>query len=96
MFLYDWYAGGFRRIIGLMVDLLESLDRYWALRITVQNVFQPLYQDHSLLGHLLGFIFRVVRIVLASLLYAAIGALFVIVYIGWASIPVSIIYTGFF
>lgn len=96
MFVYDWYVGGFRVIGGTLVSVLESLDRTWAFRITLRNLFKPLYQDQSFLGVMLGFIFRLGRLLCAGCIYAALAILCAIIYVGWAVVPLYIIKRGFF
>lgn len=96
MFVYDWYVGGFRVIGGTLVRVLESLDRTWALRITLRNLFKPLYQDQSFLGRVLGIIFRTGRLILGGILYAILSILCLIIYVGWALVPAYIVYKGFF
>ncbi len=95
-FILDWYLGSFRQIGRLTINFLESLDQFLAWKITLKNLFEPLYQDHTILGHTLGFIFRSVRIFLASVIYAAVIALAILIFLIWAAIPPYLIYRGFF
>lgn len=94
-FLSDWYIGGFRIISRKTVDLLESFDRSLALRITFQNIFQPLYQDRTIIGRILGFFFRSARIILGLALYLFIIGLGLALYLTLALTPLYIIYWGF-
>lgn len=77
------------------MNALESLDRTFALRITLQNLFQPLYQDHSVVGHLLGFLFRLVRLAVGAAAYAFLIALAVVVYLSFAFLPFYLVYRSF-
>lgn len=95
LFFSDWYIGSFRVISRWAIDRLESLDRTWALLITLKNIFQPLYQDHTFTGRILGFIFRSARIVIGSCLYVVVVALAMIAYISVAVLPIYILYLGF-
>ena len=95
MFFYDWYVGGFRVIGGKVIGILESLDRTWAFRITLRNLFKPLYGDHSFLGSILGFFFRFWRLLIAGIFYAFIIAAGLAVYLGWGAIPVYVVSKGF-
>lgn len=96
LFFYDWYVGGARVIGGAYMRTLESLDRTWALRITLRNLLKPLYQDRSLIGVALGFIFRCARIIGAASIYGLLGLITLLMYVCWAAIPISIIVRGFF
>ncbi len=95
-FFHDWYAGGFRVIGGKVVSALETLDRTWAFRITLRNIFKPLYGDRSFLGSILGFFFRSGRLLAAGVIYLCVIAVGIAVYLGWAAIPLYIIDKGFF
>lgn len=94
MFLSHWYLDGFRFFWGRGVRALETLDRFWALKITLKNFFEPLYQDHTAIGHILGFIFRFFRVATAAALYFLIIALALILYVLWGLVPVLIINYG--
>jgi hypothetical protein len=95
MFVYGWYVGGFRAIGGRVIGMLESMDRTWAFRITLRNLFKPLYQDQSFLGRILGFFFRSARLLISGFIYALVIIVGVAVYIGWASVPIYILAKGF-
>lgn len=90
-FLRHWYIGSFLVISHQVFNILEKLDRRLALRITLRNFLRPLYQDYSVLGYILGFFFRSWRIIIASVIYLAIIAVALAVYIFWALIPIYII-----
>ena len=95
LFFSDWYLGGFRVVSRWAIDRLESLDRTWALWITLKNIFQPLYQDHTFTGRILGFFFRSVRIMLGLVLYVIVILAAFIVYAIIAVVPLYILYLGF-
>jgi|SRR3989344_2440027 len=94
-FIRDWYVGSFLFISRETVNFLESLDRTLAWRITVRNLTQPLYQDHSIIGHTLGFIFRSARIFMGSIVYLVVFVFMAALYLIWAAIPIYILVWGF-
>lgn len=94
-FLYDWYAGSFLSLAHRALAVFLYLDRSLALRVTLGHMFEPLYQDRSVAGHILGFIFRTIRVILALAIYFVIAVIFVAVYVLWAAIPVALIYVAF-
>lgn len=94
-FFHDWYVGGFRAIGGRVVIVLESMDRTWALGITLRNILKPLYGDQSFIGLILGFLFRLGRVFVAGSLYLVVVSIGLCVYLAWASIPLYIIFKGF-
>ncbi len=96
MFVYGWYVGGARAIGGKTIGILESLDQIWAFKITLRNLFKPLYQDQSFVGRILGFFFRSGRLLIAGFIYLIVIIIGTAIYIGWAGIPIYVIWKGFF
>lgn len=91
-FFVHWYGNSFFILGERAVNMLEILDRRLALKVTLRHFKEPLYQDYSVLGYVLGFVFRSVRIILSSMLYAGIVILFAGIYAAWVSIPPYIIW----
>lgn len=91
-FFRHWYYHGFLRATHWTYNILERLDRIFALRITVKNWFQPLFQDYSLIGYLWGFIFRTARIFAALAAYGIVILAALGIFILWALIPPFVIY----
>lgn len=94
-FLKHWYVDGFFRSVDWTLRFFEKLDRRIALRITVKNWLQPLYQDYTIIGFIWGFIFRTIRIVFGLVVYAAVliiaGSLFLL----WSALPIFVVYQIF-
>lgn len=90
-FFHHWYIHGSRRTLHLWVSQLERLDRTFAVRVTLRHFFEPLYQDYSIMGRILGVIFRTLRILLGFLIYAIVSTVFVIFYLIWLVIPLALI-----
>lgn len=91
-FLRHWYIRSFRIYGSFVVSALEQIDTVFALKITLRHIFEPLYQDRSVLGYILGFIFRSLRVFIALLLYALLIALFIIIYAIWLLAPAALLY----
>ncbi len=91
-FFRHWYANGFRNYSHFVISRLEELDRTIAFRVTLRNIFEPLYQDRSFIGYLLGFIFRSIRLIFGGVFYAIIILLAILGFFFWAAIPAYIIY----
>lgn len=81
-------------VVHQTLNILEVLDRRLALRITLRYLFKPLYQDYTILGYILGFVFRSGRILIASILYLIIVLAATAIYLAWAFIPIIIIALG--
>lgn len=89
-FLRHWYVDSFWWASRQAVNALESLDRRFALRITLRNFFKPLYQDYTIIGHILGIFFRFWRVIFAALLYAVLIVAVTACYIAWALLPIAV------
>lgn len=90
-FFRHWYKNGFIRISQTAVSVLNFLDRYLAVRVSLNNLLRPLYQDRSVIGYSLGFIFRLIRIVLGAIIYLAVILAFSAVYLIWAAFPIYVV-----
>ena len=82
-FFWHWYVGGSRMIAHAFISTLENIDRSFAVKITLEHFFEPLYKDYSVIGRMLGIIFRSVRVVLGGVVYLIVAALFVVAYLVW-------------
>jgi hypothetical protein len=63
-----------------------------AFKITLKHLFEPLYQDRSFIGYVLGFIFRSGRLIAGALFYFILLAFAAAVYLIWLAVPVFIIF----
>jgi hypothetical protein len=91
-FLYHWYVRGFRKFSNWTLDYLEKLDYTFALKINLKNIFQPLYQDYSFVGHIIGFVLRSIRIISAVIIYTLISVICLALFLAWAAIPPFAVY----
>lgn len=91
-FLEHWYWGSFRVAGDKFIDLLKRWDRFFALRITLRHWREPLYQDRTFIGYILGPIFRTGRIAIALAVYLTAAALAGLLYLFWLLIPLYIVY----
>lgn len=87
-FFRRWYVEGSKVIFHRLISTLENLDQTFAVRIQLRYFFQPLYKDYTIVGRILGVIFRSCRIVIGVSIYACVAAVFLLVYLTWVSIPV--------
>ncbi|HOK20817.1 MAG TPA: hypothetical protein PLX73_00585 [Candidatus Paceibacterota bacterium] len=95
LFLKHWYPNSFIRFWNFLVQTLRSLDRTFAIKITARHWLEPLYQDRTVVGYILGFIFRTLRIAIAAVLYLAIFGVVMFAYIVWAVTPIFLIIRAF-
>ncbi len=91
-FFHHWYVDGSRRFAHVFISALESADRTFAVKITLRHFFEPLYRDYSVIGRILGIVFRTGRIIIGSVIYLAIALIFAVIYLLWLVIPAVIIF----
>ena len=94
-FFKHWYVDGSYFFGKTLISVLENLDRFFAFKITLRHLFQPLYQDRTFIGYTLGFFFRAIRIFLGFIVYAIAISLGIVIYLTWLAIPLFIIYQIF-
>ncbi|MDO8752043.1 MAG: hypothetical protein Q7J22_00605 [Candidatus Wolfebacteria bacterium] len=94
-FFHDWYVHGSRNAAHLFISLLERLDRVFAVKITALYFFRPLYGDYTVVGRVLGIMFRSFRIVIGLALYLFLAAVSVALYAIWIFILPSILFYVF-
>ena len=90
-FFHHWYVDGSRAIAHRFIGALEAADRSLALKITIRYFFQPLYKDYTVIGRILGIIFRTGRILIGAVVYLVVIALFALCYVAWVALPVIIL-----
>lgn len=94
-FFHHWYADASRRFAYTFIAFLEYLDQTFAVKITLKHFFHPLYKDYSVIGRVLGVIFRSGRIVIGAGVYLFWTAIFAAAYIVWILILPTLIFYVF-
>jgi len=94
-FLRHWYVKSLRYYSDFCLNVFERLDRFFAWRITLRNILKPLYGDYSIIGYVMGFIFRSARFILASLIYLFLFVVSVAAYLIWVFLPVVLVLKAF-
>ena len=93
-FFYNWYVGGISVVAENFMKTLKDMDRTFAIAITIRYFFEPLYKDYSIVGRVLGVVFRSGRILIGFVVYLATAIMFLIFYVIWSLIPIILIYHG--
>lgn len=75
-----------------VINCFESMDRVFAWKITAKNIFKPLYGDYSFIGYVFGFLFRIVRLVITTVIYVCIFIVAALLYVLWLFIPLFFLY----
>jgi hypothetical protein len=71
---------------------LTAMDQSLAVAITLRHFFEPLYKDYSVIGRILGIVFRTFRVLIGGVFYILLVIVFGVVYIIWVAIPAVIIF----
>ncbi|HEY5221154.1 MAG TPA: hypothetical protein VIJ29_03355 [Candidatus Paceibacterota bacterium] len=91
-FFHHWYIDGSRVIGRHFMSVITAADQSFAVAITLRHFFEPLYKDYSVIGRILGIVFRTFRILIGGVIYLVIALAFAVVYIIWLAIPAVILF----
>lgn len=91
-FFHHWYIDASRYLFHYFMSTLERLDRTWAVRITLRYFFHPLYKDYTIIGRIVGMIFRSGRIFIGSVIYLLAAGLFIVLYLFWLAAPFLLLF----
>jgi hypothetical protein len=91
-FFRHWYVGGSRIIAHTFISTLEDIDRSLAVKITLEHFFEPLYKDYSIIGRILGIVFRLCRVAIGGVVYLILAVCFAAAYVVWILIPPALLF----
>ena len=91
-FFHHWYVDGSRTIGNKFIVTLEAADQSFAVKITLRHFFEPLYKDYSVIGRILGVVFRTGRVLVGGVFYLLIALVFAVVYLAWLLVPVVLLW----
>lgn len=94
-FFRHWYVKSVRIYLNFVINIFQAVDRYFAWKVTLHFIFHPLYGDYTIVGYTLGFIFRVLRLTVALIVYAVMFFIAVVLYAIWVIIPPYLILRPF-
>jgi len=86
-FFRHWYVDGTHGFIRVAAHIGTAVEQVVAVRVTLRFFFQPLFRDYTVLGRMLGPIFRAGRLVVGLLVYMLVFALLFIGYVAWIALP---------
>ena len=91
-FFHHWYVDGSRVIARRFMATLTAADQSLAVAITLRHFFEPLYKDYSIIGRILGIVFRSARVAIGGVLYIILALGFAVAYLVWLAIPAVILF----
>jgi hypothetical protein len=77
-----------RKFIGVLTEL----DKTFAVRVTLKHFFEPLYKDYTIIGRIMGAIFRTFRVLIGAVIYLVVAVVAVALYIAWLAIPAVVLW----
>ena len=90
-FFRRWYGLASIRIWANLIERLSSIDRVFAIRINAKLWSQPLYGDYTIVGRIIGPIFRIGRIIIGLSMYVVLTLVTFVAWLVWLMIPLYII-----
>lgn len=86
-FFHHWYVDALRYLMHWFISFLEQLDRFFAVRVTFRFIFQPLWKDYTVIGRIIGFLFRSARVAFGVGVYFICAIFFAGIYLFWIFLP---------
>ena len=91
-----WYLDSLRVFVRLFKNLSVFLDNKLEVSLMARMLFVPLFQDRTIVGFTLSFIFRIIRIVTGSLILLLTWVMMLFWFLIWLGIPIGVIIYGQF
>lgn len=79
--LFFWLIQGPKKYWKKMLGLSATFEDVWATAITFRYLFTPLYQDYSIIGRILGPLFRTGRILAGIAVHLILLAIYLVVFL---------------
>lgn len=92
VFFVHWYQNGTAYFVHAWRAIVLGLEQSLALKETIAHITQPLYSDYSMVGRIVGPVFRLIRAAIAIVLYIAISVGVGLLYLVWIAIPAAILF----
>ncbi len=73
----------------------SNFESQLAVVTTLKNLGRPLFQDYSREGRLIGFFFRIGRVVVGVVIQIVLSVIFLAILLAWLILPIIIIYRVF-
>lgn len=87
-FLQYWYLRSIPWAWERYRHNVAQLEGVIAVKATARNLGQPLFQDFTFAGRLIGFFLRIIRIGIGLLLYFLIAIAHAVIFLFWLCLPV--------
>lgn len=94
-FLDFWFVHGPKAIVYSFFDFMYALDKGLSLRANIRNFFAPLYGDHTILGHIIALVYRLIKLFFGTIVLILITIFYVLFFVFWSLLPFLILLYGF-
>lgn len=91
-FLIWWFVGAPKRIFVISNRILAIVNNEVSFILNLRMLFVPLFGDYTIIGRLMGFVYRTIKIVLGMLLLIFLFFLGILVLFSWYLLPFYLFY----
>lgn len=86
-FFSYWYIGSAARFLRSLRGAWQSTESQIGIVDTFHNLDKPLFQDYTRQGRIIGFVFRLVRILAGLVALAGTAVIYGLAYVVWLLFP---------
>ena len=86
-FIYHWFIVGFYVWKHWTLNAVERSERIFSFRINLRYFGEPLFQDRTIVGYVLGFVFRTSWLIIGGFFYLFFWPLAFLGYVAWCAMP---------
>lgn len=92
----DFYFHHFpQKILRKYFDNIYSWESSIKLRANLRNFFKPLYGDYSVLGRVIGLVYRTISILFGTIFYSLLFLVYLFFVLIWLGLPIFLIVKAF-
>jgi hypothetical protein len=95
-FLDFWFHHFPQRVIRNFFDQIYLWDKNLKVKANLRNLTKPLYGDYTIVGYLIAFPYRVLRIFFGLLIYFFIFIFYLFFLLAWLFLPIFLLGYGIF
>jgi hypothetical protein len=82
-----WFHHLPKRIIRNYFDTVYSFEGNLKFRTNLRNIFKPLYGDYTIIGRIISFTYRIIKIIFALFFYLFLALIYLIILIFTLLLP---------
>ncbi|CAN5140844.1 hypothetical protein BH11PAT4_BH11PAT4_2220 [soil metagenome] len=86
-----WFVKSGPQALTMYRRTIAGFEANLAIATTAKNLSKPLFQDYTYQGRVIGFGFRILRILMGSILYFLIALVYALLFIAWLVFPIACI-----